>query len=159
MGLLDTIQGRSAAALPRCRRLRGIRLLSEAVGLLGNSQAGGLSGLLDKFERRPWKPRRRMGGHRPKPTGHGRYIQAALGSPQIEQIAARLGIPPQRAASGWRILPHLVDHLTPSGGLSPADQRPRALVCSRASCSPAHERGCDTPTTSFSIPVSVVHSA
>ena len=49
-------------------------------------------------------------------------IQAALGSPALQGIAARLGIDPAAAASGLAaLLPQAVDTLTPGGQLPSGD--------------------------------------
>ena len=43
-------------------------------------------------------------------------LQQALGSEQISQIAARLGLSPDQAAGGLaQLLPQIVDKLTPNG--------------------------------------------
>ncbi len=115
MGLFDSIRnaiGGTAAGNPDHSGL-----LDEAIGLLGQPQSGGLTSLLNKFKNAGLQ--HLVDGWvstGPNPPATADHIQAALGSAQIQQIAARLGIPPQQAASGLAaILPRLIDHLTPNG--------------------------------------------
>jgi uncharacterized protein YidB (DUF937 family) len=46
----------------------------------------------------------------------GQQVQGAIGSAQIQEVATKLGIPPE-AASGIiaQVLPGIIDHLTPGG--------------------------------------------
>ena len=49
-------------------------------------------------------------------------IQAVLGSPQIQALAAKAGISPEMASSAIsQILPHLVDRATPNGEIPASD--------------------------------------
>ena len=48
-------------------------------------------------------------------------IQSVLGSSQVQALAAKAGISPEKASSAIaQILPHLVDKSTPNGQIPPA---------------------------------------
>ncbi len=95
---------------------------TQSTGLLGAAMAmvqqnGGLTGLLDKFRQSG------MAQHADSWVGNGPnmnisadQVQQALGSSSIGQIASQLGISNGQASSAMaRILPELVNHLTPNG--------------------------------------------
>jgi uncharacterized protein YidB (DUF937 family) len=46
----------------------------------------------------------------------GDQVQNALGSSQIQQVAEKLGLPPEAASAVIaQVLPGIIDHLTPGG--------------------------------------------
>lgn len=88
-----------------------------AVLSMVNSHPGGLPGLISAFEQNglggavsSWVS---TGANQPV---SGQQVQSALGSSQIQEIASKLGVPPE-AASGLvaQLLPGIIDHLTPNG--------------------------------------------
>lgn len=134
MGLLDSVLGavmnsgqqpESGAAGDRAG-LGGImgmlasnpQLIQIVMGMLGNDgEHGGLGGLVSKFEQAglggamsSW-----IGGGPNQPVS-GEQITSALGSGAISDIAAKLGVNPDEAASQLsQLLPGLINHLTPEG--------------------------------------------
>ena len=94
-------------------------LLDIALGLINNSQAGGLTGLLETFKGKglgdavsSWIS---TGQNQPV---SGEQIQHVLGKEQIQQIAEKIGIPKGEVSSGLAsILPEIIDKLTPNGTL------------------------------------------
>jgi uncharacterized protein YidB (DUF937 family) len=49
-------------------------------------------------------------------------IEQVLGSGQIQQLAQKAGIPPDKAGAALAaVLPLIVDHLTPNGALAPQE--------------------------------------
>ncbi len=109
MGLLDDIANKMAAdsANP---------LASHLMEMIHN-QPGGLSGLLQNFHDKG------LGELVTSWVGTGQnlpisadQIQHALGSEQVQQLAAKLGIPSGVVSSQLaQLLPTVVDKLTPSG--------------------------------------------
>ncbi len=96
-------------------------LVQEAVGLLtsAGSGSGGLAGLAQGFERQglghvlsSW-----LGPGNNLPIS-GPQLQSVLGTQQLAQVAQRLGLPPEAAASTLAaVLPTLVDRISPNGAL------------------------------------------
>jgi uncharacterized protein YidB (DUF937 family) len=92
-------------------------LVQSVAGLLSDPSIGGVSGLAKMFESQGL-------GHiaqgwisnGPNPPVSAGQLQQVLGSQRISQIAGKLGLDPNQAASQLSaILPHAVDHLTPDG--------------------------------------------
>lgn len=89
-----------------------------AVLSMVNNHPGGLPGLISAFEQGG------LGGAvsswvspgTPNQAVSGSQVQNALGSSQIQEVATKLGLPPE-AASGViaQVLPGIIDHLTPNG--------------------------------------------
>jgi len=93
--------------------------LEHLLGLINNPSVGGLSGLSQKFQSAGL-------GHLisgwisngPNPPASAGQVQQALGPDQIAAYAQKLGIPPEQAAGiVAKLLPHIVDHLTPDGSI------------------------------------------
>jgi uncharacterized protein YidB (DUF937 family) len=118
MGLLDGLLG-SVLGKALGGGQQGNMLMDMAMGLLTNPQAGGMSGLLDKFKAAG------LGGHADSWVGTGEnlpvsgaQIHNALGGDFIQQIAEKLGIDSSHASSGLaQLLPQLIDKLTPDGAV------------------------------------------
>ena len=117
MGLLDSLLQTASGALQSSSANTGGTALDLIQGLIQSH--GGLGGLLGKL---------REGGLGSQvdswiSTGQNQPVSAqsiiaALGQGQLAQIAQRLGIDPQQAASHIAdALPKAVDHLTPNGQL------------------------------------------
>jgi uncharacterized protein YidB (DUF937 family) len=83
-----------------------------------NNHPGGLPGLISAFEQNG------LGGvasswvspGTPNQPVTGSQVQSVIGGNQLQELAAKLGLP-QEAASGVvaQLLPSIVDHLTPNG--------------------------------------------
>jgi uncharacterized protein YidB (DUF937 family) len=90
----------------------------SAVLSMVNSHPGGLPGLISAFEQGG------LGGAvsswvqpgTPNQPVSGDQVQNALGSSQIQQVAEKLGLPPEAASAVIaQVLPGIIDHLTPGG--------------------------------------------
>ncbi len=88
-----------------------------AVLSMVNNHPGGLPGLISAFEQNG------LGGavNSWVSTGQnqpvsGDQIQNVMGEAQLQEVAAKLGIPPEAASSVIaQVLPGIVSHLTPNG--------------------------------------------
>jgi uncharacterized protein YidB (DUF937 family) len=113
MGLLDDLENKAASSI-----LGGSSnpLATELLQMI-NNQPGGLSGMLQSFHEKG------LGGLAASWVGTGQnlaisadQIQHVLGSDQVKQLAAKVGISPEAAgAEISQLLPSLVDRLTPNG--------------------------------------------
>lgn len=89
----------------------------SAVLSMVNSHPGGLPGLISAFQQNglggavnSWVSN---GANQPV---DGQQVQSALGSAQIQEVAAKLGVPPEMASGVVaQLLPGIIDHLTPNG--------------------------------------------
>ena len=126
MGLLDSILGAVSG------KTEGSGGAAQLIGVLGGllAQSGGLQGLANKFAQ----------------SGHGNafqswvgmgeneavssnQIQNALGSEQVNALAAKMGIDPAQASSFLAdYLPKIVDKLTPAGKIDPAADHQQGLA-------------------------------
>ncbi len=114
MGLLDSVVG----ALAGGQSGSGNALLDVAMQLI-NQQPGGLGGLVQSFQQgglgevvNSWVS---TGQNLPISSDQ---LQSVLGSGQLQDIAARLGMSGDQAAGGLaELLPQVVDKLTPNGQL------------------------------------------
>ena len=115
MGLLDSILGSALEGQSGSNPL-----LRAAVDMLSvSSQGGGLASLIDQFrqsglgrEADSWIS---TGQNLPISAGQ---LSQALGADKLGDIAARLGLPHEEVADGLsRLLPDLIDQVTPSGKL------------------------------------------
>ena len=96
-------------------------LVREAVAMLADGGAGGLAGLVQRFERQglgqviaSW-----LGPGENLPIS-GPQLRAVLGEPRLSRAAERLALPPAAAASTLAaVLPAVVDRLSPQGRLEP----------------------------------------
>ncbi len=116
MGIFDTILGGLEA-----KDTQHAALYAE-VGNLVN-QAGGISGLQQQFQQKG------LGGiiggwisSGPNPPVTGDQIINVLGKDKIAAIAAKAGLSEDQVAAGVsKLLPLVVDHLTPNGTTPPHD--------------------------------------
>jgi uncharacterized protein YidB (DUF937 family) len=114
MGLFDTILGGIEA-----KDTQHAALYAE-VGSLVN-QAGGVSGLTQQFEQKG------LGGviagwisNGPNPGISGDQIINVIGKDKVAAIAAKAGLTEDQVAAGVsKLLPLVVDHLTPNGTIPP----------------------------------------
>ena len=111
MGLLDKI----TSVLGSGEGASG--LMEQVLNLVNNPEAGGLTGLIEKFQNNglgdiisSW-----VGTGANQPVS-GEQITSALGGDKIREIASRLGISDSEAVSGLaNMLPQVIDKLTPEG--------------------------------------------
>jgi uncharacterized protein YidB (DUF937 family) len=96
------------------------KLMQAALALLSNnSQVGGLSGLLDRFQQAglgqmvgSW-----IGSGQNQPIS-AEQVQQVLGDGPLQNLSAETGVPPEQAAGHLSdLLPGLIDRLTPNGEL------------------------------------------
>jgi uncharacterized protein YidB (DUF937 family) len=95
----------------------GNNLLESAMGLLNSPQIGGIAGLTKMFNDSgmseavsSWVS---MGKNLPISP---EQVQSVLGEQQVQQIAGKMGISNQNAASGLAaMLPQIIDAFTPDG--------------------------------------------
>ena len=126
MGLLDSILG---AGSGKSDASGGVTPL---IGILGGllAQSGGLQGLANKFSQSgqgnafsSWVG---MGENQPI---SGNQIQTALGSDQVNALAAKLGVDPAQASHFLaEYLPKVVDKLTPEGKVDPTADHQQGLA-------------------------------
>ncbi len=127
MSILETILGavgggKSAVADPQHPLVGALSSLLE--------QNGGINGLMSKFSQgglgevfSSWVG---MQGNQPISAGQ---IQSVLGSGQIQELAAKLGIDPGQASTLLaEHLPKIVDKLTPTGQVDPTADHQSALL-------------------------------
>lgn len=99
------------------------QVVTAVAGMLSNKQSGGLSGLVQNFTKNglgdivsSW-----VGTGQNLPITADQIIKG-FGSPQISQLAQKIGIPPEKVSSTLAsVLPGIVDKLTPNGKV-PTDQ-------------------------------------
>jgi uncharacterized protein YidB (DUF937 family) len=121
MGLLDDLVGQVQSKLGPNAPTTHPDLLSTVLQLLNG--AGGLQGLLQKFEQaglghivQSW-----IGTGQNLPISP-QQLQQVLGSGQVQQIAGKLGLSPDVLAQQLsHVLPHVVDGLTPNGQMPAGD--------------------------------------
>lgn len=123
MGLMDMVgglmggQGNSNSAL-----------MQAAIGLIQN-HSGGLQGLLGQFQQAG------LAEHVASWVGNGAnqglsadHIQQALRGDQLQAVAQQAGMDPAQASQGLAsMLPDLINHLTPNGGMPDAGQLQQGL--------------------------------
>ena len=126
MGLLDGLAGQVLGnVLGGGQQGLGGRLLELAVDLVRH-YPGGLTGLLQQFRSAglgdavaSWI------GTGQNTAIDGTQLTAALGPDTVGDMAGRLGIPQQEAASELAVmLPRLIDQLTPEGRVPDGDPLP-----------------------------------
>ncbi|MDE2000737.1 MAG: DUF937 domain-containing protein [Burkholderiales bacterium] len=123
MGLFDSIAGDLLGSISNVSAEHHAGLLDAVSGLLNNPQVGGVSGLIEAFERQG------LGGVIASWVGSGQnlqispeQIQAVLGDEHIQGIAQKLGLSTQDVASHLsQLLPSIIDKMTPNGQV-PAQQ-------------------------------------
>lgn len=105
MGLLDGLIGGAV----------GAGMITAVNGLI--EKHGGLQGIVTQFQQRGLGPTIQswVGTGENLPISPDQ-VQQALGSDTIQQLAAKLGVPPdQLAAKLSEILPQAIDKMTPGG--------------------------------------------
>ena len=127
MGLLDSLLGDSAGKSPAAGGTE-----AALVGVLSTvlAQNGGVQGLMNKFSQGG------LGGIFSSWVGTGEnqpvsasQVQNALGSEQVQALAAKIGVDPA-IASGLiaQFLPKVVDKLTPTGQVDPNADHQQGLA-------------------------------
>jgi uncharacterized protein YidB (DUF937 family) len=126
MGLFDSILGAVTG------KTDGSGGTAQLIGVLGGllAQSGGLQGLANKFAQsgqgnafQSWVG---VGENRPISSNQ---IQNALGSDQVNALAAKMGIDPAQASNFLaEYLPKIVDKLTPAGKIDPTADHQQGLT-------------------------------
>lgn len=122
MSLFDSVLKAATGAAPALDGSHS-SLASAALSMLSNNQSGGISGLAEQFAARG------LGHIISSWIGTGQnlpispeQLQSVLGSPQVQAIAAKVGLSPDAVnARLAQILPQIVDHLTPNGQVPQGD--------------------------------------
>jgi uncharacterized protein YidB (DUF937 family) len=117
MGFLDEIAQAAESKLLGGSGETG--LMGQVLGLINNSETGGLAGLVETFKSKglgdavsSWIS---PGENQPV---SGEAIANTLGSDKVREIADKLGISSSEASSGLAaLLPQVIDKLTPDGKL------------------------------------------
>lgn len=117
MGLFDQIAG--AVSGLAGRQGSGNAVLEAVLRLIGDPQTGGLSGLMDAFQKAglghvfsSWVS---TGENQPISA---EQIRSILGSERVQSFASQAGIDADQASQQLaQILPQVVDKLTPDGNL------------------------------------------
>ena len=105
MGLLDGLIGGAV----------GAEMVTVVNGFI--EKHGGVKGIVDQFQRQGFGPTVQswVGTGENQPISSAEVHQA-LGSDTIQQLAAKLGIPPEEMAAKLAdLLPKAVDKMTPDG--------------------------------------------
>lgn len=118
MGILDSIANQILGG----GNAQG-KLIEALTGVLGNQQTGGLAGLIQQFAGKglsdivnSWVS---TGQNLPITP---QQVQRGLGSNTINQIAQQVGLSPEAATSQLaKLLPQIVDKLTPDGKMPEGD--------------------------------------
>jgi uncharacterized protein YidB (DUF937 family) len=120
MSLLDELVSKVSSAVGANTQHAG--LVGHVLDYLNSPSVGGVQGLVQAFERQglgpviaSWVSKGANQSITPD------QIRSVLGSAQVQQLAARVGISPDAVAAGLsKVLPLVVDHLTPGGQVPPA---------------------------------------
>ena len=119
MGLLDTIIG-AAEQHPDVNQEQHVNLVQTAMQMFGNREA--LSGLVTNSNSQglehivqSWVSKG------PNQSIGAEQLQSIVGQDRVNEIASRVGIPPGMASAALsKVLPVIVDRLTPDGRLPQA---------------------------------------
>lgn len=122
MGLLDDVLKAGTGTAPAAEGSQS-SLASAALSMLSSNESGGIPGLAQQFAAQG------LGHVVSSWIGTGRnlpispeQLKSVLGSEQVQAIAAKAGISPEAASTGLaRLLPQLVDNLTPNGEVPQGD--------------------------------------
>jgi uncharacterized protein YidB (DUF937 family) len=121
MGLLDDLLGRVQSQLGPSGNMAHPDLIPSVLQMLGGS--GGLAALVQQFENaglghivQSWI------GNGPNPPISPAQLQQVLGSGQLASLAAKVGLSPEVLTQQLsKVLPHVVDGLTPNGQIPQVD--------------------------------------
>lgn len=122
MGLFDQVAGAIAGATGNTN-MGGNDMLGTIMQLLNNPNTGGLSGLVQTFQKgglgeivNSWVS---TGKNLPVSA---EQIQSVLGNGQVSEIAGKLGVSSEQASGQIaEYLPQIVDKLTPNGTIPEGD--------------------------------------
>ena len=122
MSLFDSVLKAATGTAPALDGSQS-SLASAVLSMLSSSQTGGISGLAEQFAARglghiisSW-----IGTGQNLPIS-AEQLQSVLGSSQVQEIAAKMGLSPEAVNAGLaQILPQIVDHLTPNGQVPQGD--------------------------------------
>lgn len=118
MGLLDDALNKAAGAVGATDAVNH-PLMAHAMDLIRNNQFGGIDGLVQAFHDRG------LGGIVSSWIGTGtnlpikpEQIDAVLGNAQVQALAAKAGISPDKLREELTtLLPQIIDRLSPTGHL------------------------------------------
>jgi len=126
MGLFDSILGAVSG------KTEGSGGAAQLIGVLGGllAQSDGIQGLANKFaqsgQENAFQSWVGMGENQPISSGQ---VQNALGSDQVNALAAKMGIDPAQASNFLaEYLPKIVDKLTPAGKIDPGADHQQGLA-------------------------------
>ena len=122
MGILDDIKGKVLGG-------EQSNVLDAVMGLLGDQQAGGLSGLVQQFAGKG------LGDIVTSWVGLGQnapitpqQVTQGLGADKINQLASKTGLSAEQVASQVsELLPKVVDKLTPDGKIPEGDKLAKGM--------------------------------
>jgi uncharacterized protein YidB (DUF937 family) len=125
MGLLDSLLGKLTGGGGG----GSSDVVSQLIGMLGSKESGGLAGLVDGFAKNglgdivsSWVG---TGANLPVSADQ---IAKGLGQGQLSQLASKVGMSPQDLSSTLsKILPDVVDKLTPQGQIPAEDMLQQGL--------------------------------
>lgn len=129
MGLMDMVGGLLGGQGPQGgQNDPKAMLLQAAIGMIQN-HPGGLQGLLGQFQQAGLAQQvESWVGSGANQALTGDHVQQALGADQIQNLAQQAGMDPGQASQGLAsLLPELVNHLTPNGGMPDAGQLQQGL--------------------------------
>ncbi len=117
MGLLEDVAAKVKATLGADSAAGG--MVDHVLAYLHDSQSGGLQGLVQQFTQsglgqqvQSWISTGKNMPITPE------QIQKALGTGVLAKLAAKAGVTPEEVSQRLsRVLPHVVDHLSPTGQL------------------------------------------
>lgn len=126
MGLLDDLLGKVTGQSGGGAETQ---LLNAVTGMLANQSGGGLAGLVDQFARSG------LGDVASSWVGTGKnlpisadQIAKVLGGGQLAELARQAGLSPETASSMLaKVLPGIIDSLTPKGEVPSGDMLQQAL--------------------------------
>ena len=127
MGLMDMVGGLLGGQGGQGNDPKAM-LLQAAIGMIQN-HPGGLQGLMGQFQQAG------LAQHVESWIGSGAnqaitadHVQQALSGDQLQAVAQQAGMDPSQASQGLAsLLPEIVNHLTPNGGMPDAGQLQQGL--------------------------------
>ncbi|QFY44069.1 DUF937 domain-containing protein [Candidatus Methylospira mobilis] len=128
MGISDAITGQSSGAETGTDISQQSGILDAVVSLINNSQSGGIQGLITTFEEKgagaviaSWI------GAGENLAITGEQLEAVFGSDRMQTLSQTSGLTSHDISGHLsKILPQVIDHLTPSGCVAEGDMIDKA---------------------------------